>query len=412
MRKTLIIWGAAAAIGIVNALMFKAFEVSVNHGTQWLWNDVVRSDVHRWRVIILTAVLGVCYGAVLRLLHQPAVPPPAVDPVHPEMSDEPPTVRYLVTILLIGLLSLLAGASLGPEASLMVFSTSLGLWVAMNLKNRAASEVLVPASVGALLVAFVGSTLMTLVPLLQMARKKQLRIGTVGPVLLACLSAYGTAWLFHHPVEGWGTIPVGARYEIKDLGTGIVVGVAAAGLGWALKRIIFSVAKLTHWLDTSWHWLAASAVFGLVLGLLYWIGGESVQFSGSKGSVAILHNAPAYGFWTLAIMLAAKLLATGWSIVAGYRGGLIFPVVYAGIVALLMANTLFADSGPGVVIGMVAGIFGAMAGPVIALIFMMALVPIKLFPVVVVSIAGAAIGNTLIARATDSRRVAQVSELK
>jgi hypothetical protein len=50
-----------------------------------------------------------------------------------------------------------------------------------------------------------------------------------------------------------------------------------------------------------------------------------------------------------------------------------------------------------VVIGVVAGIFGAMAGPIIALIFMTALVPFKLLPVVLVSIAGTAVGNKLIA---------------
>jgi H+/Cl- antiporter ClcA len=397
MRKTVTIWGMVVAVGIVNALVFIAFEFSVNHGTQWLWNDVVQSDVHRWRVVILAVALAACHGTVLRLLRQPAVPPPATDPVHPEMSDEPATFSYLVTVLLVGLLSLLAGASLGPEASLMVFSTSLGLWVAMNLKNHAAAEHLVPASVGALLVALLGSMVMALVPLVELAKRKQLQVSTVVAVLLACLSSYGTAWLFHHPVQGWGTIPIGARYEIKDLGTGLVVGLAAVGLGWALKRIIHSLAKVTHWIDTSWHWLAASATFGLVLGLLYWIGGETVQFSGSRGSVAVLRDAPVYGFWTLVIMLTAKLLATGWSIVAGYRGGLIFPVVYGGIVALLLANTTFADSGPGVVIGVVAGIFGAMAGPIIALIFMTALVPFKLLPVVLVSIAGTAVGNKLIA---------------
>jgi len=32
------------AIGVVNGLVFLGFEWLVNHGTDWLWNDVVDTD--------------------------------------------------------------------------------------------------------------------------------------------------------------------------------------------------------------------------------------------------------------------------------------------------------------------------------------------------------------------------------
>ena len=44
----------ALAVGVVDGLVFLGFEWVVNHGTDWLWNDVADSDdvaggSSRWR---------------------------------------------------------------------------------------------------------------------------------------------------------------------------------------------------------------------------------------------------------------------------------------------------------------------------------------------------------------------------
>src|SRR3954469_5375990 len=102
----------ALAVGVANPLVFIAFEWVVNDVTDWLWNDVFDSDVVRWRGLPLAIVGRVVLSAVVRLSKRPRVVPASTDPLAsgPEAS--------VPVVLLIGAVSLLAGASLGPEASL------------------------------------------------------------------------------------------------------------------------------------------------------------------------------------------------------------------------------------------------------------------------------------------------------
>jgi hypothetical protein len=148
---------AAVAVGVVNALVFVAFEWIVNDGTDWVWNDLVDSDAVRWRVVPLAIAGSIVLSAVIRLTRQKRIVPASTDPLAGGPAASVPVV------LLIGAVSLLAGASLGPEASLFAAATGIGAWLAKEKR-------LVLASVGALLVAFFGSLLAVAVPLAPPAR--------------------------------------------------------------------------------------------------------------------------------------------------------------------------------------------------------------------------------------------------
>jgi H+/Cl- antiporter ClcA len=94
----------------------------------------------------------------------------------------------------------------------------------------------------------------------------------------------------------------------------------------------------------------------------------------------------------------AKLLATAWSLAAGYRGGLVFPSIYSGVVIFLIVHALFGTSSNGILLGSVAGILGAMTGAVAGGIFVIAVIPYTLLPLAIVGIIGAAAGNRLIGK--------------
>jgi H+/Cl- antiporter ClcA len=124
-----------------------------------------------------------------------------------------------------------------------------------------------------------------------------------------------------------------------------------------------------------------------------------VQFSGSEGSVMLLSGDVHYGTWALAGIAVVKLLATSWSLTAGYRGGLVFPSVFAGVaVSLLVAGALPDVAGPGVLLGSVAGLLVEMTAPMLGVVMLLALLPAKLLPLGIAGAAGAIVGRFAVTR--------------
>ena len=64
MRPVLVLALLALVVGVVDALVFVGFEWVVNHGTDWLWNDLAGSDDVRWRVVPLALGLSIAFSAV------------------------------------------------------------------------------------------------------------------------------------------------------------------------------------------------------------------------------------------------------------------------------------------------------------------------------------------------------------
>jgi H+/Cl- antiporter ClcA len=140
-------------------------------------------------------------------------------------------------------------------------------------------------------------------------------------------------------------------------------------------------------------------VFGAVLGVLYLVGGQTVQFSGSEGSKLLLQRSDHYATLAVVGIVFVKLLATSWSLTAGYRGGLVFPSVFAGVgVALVIADIWSGAAGPGLAIGAVAGVLTAMTSVVLGPIMLLSLLPLSLLGVGLAGAAGAVAGDKLFIR--------------
>src|SRR4051794_34530018 len=94
---------ASIVLGVANAGLFLGFEYLVNHGTEWLWDDVANSDDVRWRVIPLAIAGSVVYSLLLKALREPRVT--RVEPhTALELDDKSPaTFRAVWVILAIGL---------------------------------------------------------------------------------------------------------------------------------------------------------------------------------------------------------------------------------------------------------------------------------------------------------------------
>ena len=381
----------AIAVGVANGLVFLGFEWIVNHGDEWLWNDAGDSDAVRWHVIPLAIGFSIVFSLVLRAVGQPRWTQPHVDPLASSHDDEPaaaPAFSGLVIILLIGATSLLAGASLGPEAPLFATAAGLGAWLTARRRLGPFGAAVTLASVGALLAAFFGSLIALAIPLLILRKRTgKLPLPAVAMIVLAGLAAYGTLWLVEGDADGYGGIP-SISVRPRDYIAAVVLGATAVGLGMLLRWFIKRLATVTQRIDGAMPWWLAATVFGGVLGGLYLLGGPTVEFSGSAGSSMLLGGDVHYATWALAGLALVKLLATSWSLAAGYRGGLVFPSVFAGVaLSLFFAAALPDFAGPGVLLGSIAGLLVEMTAPALGAVMLLALLPLKLLPL---GLAGAA----------------------
>jgi H+/Cl- antiporter ClcA len=302
-------------------------------------------------------------------------------------------------ILAIGIGSLLAGASLGPEAPLVAFSVGLGAWIASRAAPGPAGRLFILASAGALLVAFFGSLVAMLIPIALLYQKtKRLPIPAILAIVVAGLAAWGMLWLIRGDDHGFGQIPK-ATVQLRDYFAAFLLGIIAVGIGMFLRRFVVRLSAVTVRLNGGTSWWLAAAAFGAVLGVLYLIGGETVQFSGSQGSQLLIGRADEYGAWALVGIALVKLLATSWSLASGYRGGLVFPSVFAGVaVSLCVAAIDPGLGGPGIMVGAIVGLLVEMTAPILGIVVLFALVPLKLVPIGLAGAAGALIGRRIVDR--------------
>ena len=394
----------SVGLGIVNGLVFLGFEWVIKHGTDWIWNDLANTDEVRWRVIPLAILLSVVYGVVLKLVREPRWVPPHLNPLA-AADGEPvtPTVWALAVIAIVGIASLVGGASLGPEAPLVALAMGMGLFVAGRVQMGPAGQVLVLASIGALLVAFFGSLIPLLIPVLVLyQRTKRLPIPALLSIAACGLAAWGMLWLIQSNDNGFGAIP-SEPINPRDYLAAILLGIAAVGVGVLLKRFVTRLAVLTKRISDGTAWWVAALVFGAVLGILYLIGGQSVQFSGQEGSGILLSDPDRYGAWALAGIAVIKLAATSWSLSSGYRGGLVFPSVFVGVAVSLCVETAVPSlAGPGVLLGSIGGLLAEMTSPALGAVMLLALLPAKLLPLGLVAAGSAALGRRLLDRVVAS----------
>jgi H+/Cl- antiporter ClcA len=262
------------------------------------------------------------------------------------------------------------------------------------------SELLVLSSIGALLVSFFGSLLPAPIPLLIMRRQgKALTRRSVIPPLLAGLTAWAIVTVIRGSGQGRDILPIDSGGDLSAVIPALLLGVLAVLVGVLLRLVIRVTDGWTEHLDRLWKWIAAAALFGAVLGVLYWIGGESVQFSGEAGSQELYDDRAQYGVAALLGLLLVKLLATAWSISAGYRGGPAFPSVYMGVALSLAITTAIPDvSETGVMIGAIAGILAEMTTPGVAVLMLLSMMPTNLLPIGLVGAIGAVGGRRALER--------------
>jgi H+/Cl- antiporter ClcA len=331
-------WGGA--LGLLYYFALKLFLNLVwSHavGTNWLELSFLPS--FNPKIILATTVGGFFVGLSLKYLGQPGEIAAVVDNIH--MQEGRIDIRQTPSMIVCSLLSITAGGSAGPEAPLVQMIGSLGSWIGDRLKLRSDQiRTLTFCGMATALGAFFGAPLGGALFALEIPHRSSLEYyEALVPSILASIAGF----LVFRSVLGYSggiyhfapmTLPAdqdGLRSLYWAVALGLVGGVTAL----LFSAIFRGVGVLLHPF-TRFPVLLAS-FGGLMLGALAQLSPKTL-FWGEFQIESLLSATPQllaqYGVKSLVFLLLAlallKIIAIGFTLHSGFRGGFIFPLFFVG----------------------------------------------------------------------------------
>jgi H+/Cl- antiporter ClcA len=330
---------AASGVAVVLALATLAFLGAYSGLKDVVWEELPEAlgvDPHPWYAIVVTTLGGLAVGLLLTVVPGRGGPGPA-EGHGIGIESVPPS--HAAGMVLVSLVSLVAGASLGPEAALLAVAIAVGGIVAERARRADLVQVFGMSGVGSLLAGLLGSPLAPAVMTIEVTRRigHNLYVFLV-PVLVASVVGLLT---FEAILDGpllALELPAYGSVDVADVGVALAVG-AVGALAGLLTIGVFRVVGGA--LRTVGNTVVKATIGGLAIGLVALAAGEETLFSGEHELEVLLGEPEAYGLGALLLLLVGKMLAFAVSLECGFRGGRIFPVLFIGAIVGFAATAIF-----------------------------------------------------------------------
>jgi H+/Cl- antiporter ClcA len=286
--------------------------------------------------------------------------------------------RHAPGIVVTSLVSLISGASLGPEAPLADACGGLGTLAGDKLKlDERETRTLGYSGLSSMLAAFITNPFAGALLSLESAQGgmtgAQIYFWGLFPSLLA--SAVATVIFVILTGTFFDTIYIFPSYtpRLLDLVWAVPFSLVGSLAGLLFMFALNRLRKVIQPLNK--HLVLRGLVGGLVMGI---IGAllPLTLFSGEEQTVELVNQAADIGFWMLIVLALSKLFATSLLLVTGWKGGYIFPIMFAGVALGMASHLLFPFTPIAVTVAAtVAGAFvAAMRAPLFAALFTLVLV--------------------------------------
>jgi H+/Cl- antiporter ClcA len=309
-------------------------------------------------------------GLVRRLLGvQPVIPG-----LFGEVDERRVEPRFVPRRVLVSFISLVGGASVGPEAALGSMGGGLGTWISERRQMsavKAETNTLagMAGAFGGLFAAPIVSALLVVEAATEGGRSRY--IATAVPTLIASTAGFavyfalaGTSFISVYQVPPFDL-------ELWHFVLAIPLGVVAAGIAGLLGATIGAVHRATARFRSRPEILGVLG--GIALGLLA-VAFPLTRFSGAGELATLLNEAPQLAAGFLIAIMLAKILAVALSFGTGFYGGPIFPMIFIGGASGVAIHALFPGIPEGLaVVVMFAAVPGAGASIPFTLTFLAAL---------------------------------------
>ncbi|WP_405903325.1 ion channel protein [Streptomyces sp. NBC_00656] len=354
-RRLLMLIVPALAVGVVSALVLLGVSLLAEQLQDVLWETLPDAlSIGRysslWMIVMLTAI-GLVTGLTIRTVPGHAGP----DPATTGLVDPPLPPAVLPGLLIVTVLALAGGVSLGPENPITAANIALACWAGRRFAPSAPAELWLAlaaaGTIGALFGTPVAAALILTETLTAAPGKGALWDRLFGPLAAGAAGAL-TMTLTAHPSFDL-SLPDYTGAHWGDLLSAVVIASAGAVLGLAAVYAFPYVHRVFRALR---HPVLAMTAGGLLLGLLGALGGHLTLFKGLD-EVKVLAADPdgwsAGGFGGMAVVKTAALLVAA---ACGFRGGRIFPAVFCGVALGLCAHALV--DGVPVALAVTCGVLG------------------------------------------------------
>lgn len=345
----------AALIGVVCSLALWAIDEISSLLEHQIWSVLPRaigSDPGSgWWIFLVLTVVGILVGLVLWLMPGHG----GQDSATVELIAPPPALRVLPSLVIVTVLALAGGVSLGPESPIIAINTGILAALFAKIWPRIPVDLIVIIAAAGTIGALFGTPVAAALVFTGVVGGLKMQ-GALWDRLFLPLVAAGTGAItmsvIAHPML---SVPVPAYTAVApiDLLSAAVIACVAAVLGASAAFLLPFVHRGFRLLRNPLFYATAG---GVILGILGAIGGPITLFKGlSQMGTLIAHRAD-YAAWTLVLIVVVKIIALLVSAAAGFRGGRIFPSVFIGAAVGVLANALVPSIPPAVAIA--AGVLG------------------------------------------------------
>jgi H+/Cl- antiporter ClcA len=354
-------WGALVAL--LAGLGTLIFVVLMNLGLGLVWGWLELSEMEAfsgtWPILVIMTGAGLIVGLIHHFTKAEEVNVfQAVQKGHLDPKPVPAS-------LLVSLVSLIGGFSVGPEVPSGMMAGGLGTWLSERRKMSdefKESNVLsgVVSAYGGLFTSPFAFVLMRL-ELGHMQTPAYFAVITIATV------AATIGFSFFYAVAGEEFANLlrlldlpSYTLEIWHLFVALVLSVAGAALAIIYGLTLGTVKRLVSPLDK--RPILRNTGAGFLLGLLG-MALPLTMFLGSEGLEIVTENAAEMGVVLIVVLVFAKILATAGAISTGFIGGPIFPLFFVGGAAGTAVNLIFPDIPLGLAVGCTMAALTAAALP-------------------------------------------------
>ena len=318
-------------------------------------------------------------------------------------------------IVITAFISLISGGSLGPEAPLADACGGLGTLAAdrLNLEDQE-MRTMGYGGLSAMLGSFItnpfGGALLSLESAQGGVTGVNLYFWTLFPSLLASAVAtvvfVGLAGSFMRPLYHFPDYAP----RLWDLVSAVPFSLVG-GMAGVLFVLVFKwLRKLMQPMNSHvvWRGLIGGLGMGIIGALL-----PLTLFSGEEQTLELIEQAAAIGFLMLIVLALAKLLATSLLLATGWKGGYIFPIMFAGVALGMAGNLIFPATPVAVTVAatLAGALVAALKAPLFAALFTLSLVQAETAPVVAVAVLVSALLVALLAM-REARQAAALAQVE
>ena len=365
-REFWVLVGYSVALGVFGGFAGLLSLGAIKLGGRWSTASGPGWFGGHWWWVAVTAAAGIVVGILRRVTHLPEEVPGLFDDLQTENFDP----GLMPGTIAVSAVSLIGGASVGPEKLLASMGAGTGSWIARRCRmGKEDRQVNTLSGIAGIFGGLFSSPVIAVMLILEVARPGGRRLSKT---LVTDIAAASVSFGIYFAIAG--AVFLGAyqvpRYTFADwqLLAAIPLGLFGGVVTTVAAGFIVVTSRLFSWLKVP------SVVKSTVGGVLFGVVGVALpltMFSGGDQLASVLKGARTLGLGLCIAILVAKMLTYAVSQGSGFLGGPIFPSLFVGGTAGVVVHLAI----PGVPLGLafsclLPAVLGTLAAAPLAMVVM------------------------------------------